>query len=98
MDVIFHLVMISLPFYILFAYNNIIDSIFYGIGKTEYMLFQSVFVNVTFYGTLFILFQKGIYVPYIGINHIDVRSRNCSRFIAHFCNVLVLIEERENSP
>jgi Na+-driven multidrug efflux pump len=62
-DVIFHLVMISLPFYILFAYNNIIDSIFYGIGKTEYMLFQSVFVNVTFYGTLFILFQWGIYVP-----------------------------------
>lgn len=43
--------------------NNIIDSIFYGIGKTEYMLFQSVFVNVTFYGTLFILFQKGIYIP-----------------------------------
>lgn len=62
-EVISHLVMISLPFYILFAYNNIIDSIFYGIGKTEYMLFQSVFVNVTFYGTLFILFQKGIYVP-----------------------------------
>jgi len=61
--VIFHLVMISLPFYITFAYNNLIDSIFYGIGKTEYMLFQSVFVNVTFYGTLFILFQMGIYNP-----------------------------------
>lgn len=61
--VIFHLVIISLPFYIIFAYNNLIDSIFYGIGKTEYMLFQSVLVNVTFYGTLFVLFQKGIYNP-----------------------------------
>ena len=30
---ILHLVMLSLPFYIIFAYNNIIDSIFYGIGK-----------------------------------------------------------------
>lgn len=62
-DVIFHLVMISLPFYITFAYNNLIDSIFYGIGRTEYMLFQSVLVNATFYGALFILFQMGIYNP-----------------------------------
>ncbi|UGV39836.1 hypothetical protein J7W08_06800 [Methanococcoides orientis] len=62
-DVIFHLVLISLPFYIIFAYNNLIDSIFYGIGKTEYMLFQSVLVNTIFYGALFILFQMGVYKP-----------------------------------
>nr|WP_156146054.1 MATE family Na+-driven efflux transporter [Methanococcoides methylutens] len=62
-EVVFHLVLISLPFYIIFAYNNLIDSIFYGIGKTEYMLFQSVLVNTIFYGALFILFQMGIYKP-----------------------------------
>lgn len=62
-ELIFHLVLISLPFYIIFAYNNLIDSIFYGIGKTEYMLFQSILVNSIFYGALFVLFQMGIYKP-----------------------------------
>ena len=51
---VFNIVLISLGFYILFAFNNVIDSIFYGIGKTNYMLFQSIIVNTLLYGTLFI--------------------------------------------
>jgi hypothetical protein len=54
---------ISLGFYVLFAYNNIIDSIFYGIGKTNYMLFQSICINIIFYGILFVLYKEGIYKP-----------------------------------
>ena len=54
---------ISLAFYIAFAYNNVIDSIFYGIGKTSYMLFQSIVVNTVFYGTLFSLYISGLYKP-----------------------------------
>ncbi len=61
--VAFQLSIISVVFYILFAYSNIIDSIFYRIGRTEYMLFQSIVVNIVFYGTLFILFKTGIYKP-----------------------------------
>lgn len=60
---ILNIVWISVGFYILFAYNNVIDSIFYGMGKTEYMLFQSIVINSIFYGTLFILYVSGIYVP-----------------------------------
>ncbi len=60
---VFYIAIISLIFYILFAYNNVIDSIFYGIGKTNYMLFQSVVINSIFYGTLFILYRLKIYNP-----------------------------------
>jgi Na+-driven multidrug efflux pump len=60
---VYNVVLISLGFYVLFAFNNVIDSIFYGLGKTDYMLFQSVFVNSLFYGTLFVLYVIGIYQP-----------------------------------
>jgi Na+-driven multidrug efflux pump len=60
---VFHVVIISLGFYVLFAFNNVIDSIFYGIGKTSYMLFQSVVINTVFYGTAFLLYVTGIYQP-----------------------------------
>jgi hypothetical protein len=60
---IFRIALISLAFYITFAYNNVIDSIFYGIGKTNYMLFQSIIINSIFYGTLFVLYIIGIYKP-----------------------------------
>lgn len=62
-DQVFYITIISLFFYILFAYNNVIDSIFYGIGKTNYMLFQSIVINTLFYGTLFILYKLKIYFP-----------------------------------
>jgi len=60
---VYNIVMISIGFYVLFAYNNVIDSIFYGIGKTQYMLFQSIVINTLFYGTLFVLYVTGVYQP-----------------------------------
>ena len=60
---IFNIVLVSVGFYILFAFNNVIDSIFYGIGKTKYMLFQSVVINTVFYGSLFVLYLADIYQP-----------------------------------
>ena len=60
---VYGIVLVSIGFYVLFAYNNVIDSIFYGIGKTKYMLFQSVMINTIFYGGLFILYVTGVYQP-----------------------------------
>lgn len=62
-DDVFYIAIISVGFYVLFAYNNVIDSIFYGIGKTNYMLFQSIVINTIFYGGAFILYVTGIYHP-----------------------------------
>ena len=62
-DKLFHLVIILLGFYVLFAVQNIFDMTFYGRGKTNYMLFESVVTNSIYYGIFFILYLKGIWVP-----------------------------------
>ena len=47
--VISHLVIISLGFYILMAFNDPIDKILYGDGKSQYMLIQSLLTNIIVY-------------------------------------------------
>ena len=62
-DKLFELVMILLGFYVLFAFQYVVDSTFYGLGKTTYMLFESVITNSIYYGAAFILYLTGIWVP-----------------------------------
>ncbi len=62
-DKLFNLVMILLGFYVLYALQNIFDCIFYGLGKTNYMLFESVVTNTIYYGIAFILYKSGIWYP-----------------------------------
>ena len=62
-DKLFSLVMILLGFYALYAFQNVFDAEFYGLGKTEYMLFESIVTNTVYYGIAFILYLKGIWVP-----------------------------------
>ena len=54
---------ISIIFYIVFAFNNIIDSYFYGTGRTDLILYQSLIINIIYYGSLYIIFEKGIFIP-----------------------------------
>ena len=42
---LFELVLVLIGFYVLYAFQNVFDSIFYGLGKTNYMLFESVVTN-----------------------------------------------------
>ncbi|MEL5721313.1 MAG: hypothetical protein P1P59_09365 [Treponemataceae bacterium] len=62
-DKLYELVLISLGFYVLFALQNVFDSTFYGLGKTHYMLFESVVTNVIFYGGAFILYLYKVWTP-----------------------------------
>ena len=43
--------------------RQVVDSIFYGLGKINLMLLQSIVVNSIYYGTAFILFQLGVFQP-----------------------------------
>ena len=43
--------------------SNVFDSTFYGLGKTNYMLFESVVTNSIYYGTAFILYLCGVWQP-----------------------------------
>ncbi len=60
---VYSLSLISLGFYIAFAYNNVIDSICYGIGKVNLLLYQSLIINLIYYGIMFILYKQEIFVP-----------------------------------
>ena len=62
-DKLYNLVMVLLGFYVLYAFQNIFDSTFYGLGKTHYMLFESVVTNVVYYGICFILYITNIFEP-----------------------------------
>ena len=62
-DKLFELVMVLLGFYMLYAFQNVFDSIFYGLGKTNYMLFESVVTNTIYYGGAFVLYLCGVWEP-----------------------------------
>jgi hypothetical protein len=62
-DKLFELVLILLGFYVLFAFQNVFDATFYGLGKTNYMLFESVVTNSIYYGIAFILYITGVWTP-----------------------------------
>ena len=58
-DKLFNLVIVLVGFYVLYAIQNVFDSEFYGLGKTNYMLFESVVTNSIYYGIAFILYLTG---------------------------------------
>jgi len=60
---VYSIVIFQLVFYITFAYNNTMDSTFYGVGRTDYMLYQSLFVNVFYYGGAYILYITHVFTP-----------------------------------
>jgi hypothetical protein len=62
-DKLFELVMVLLGFYMLYAFQNVFDSTFYGLGKTNYMLFESVVTNTIYYGIAFILYATKVWTP-----------------------------------
>lgn len=60
---LFELVMVLLGFYVLFAIQNVFDATFYGLGKTHYMLFESIVTNSIYYGIAFVLYKIGVWQP-----------------------------------
>ena len=60
---LFSLVMLLIGFYVLYAVQNVFDATFYALGKTNYMLFESVVTNTIYYGIAFVLYATGIWVP-----------------------------------
>ena len=49
--------------YVLFSFNTVIDSVFYGLGKTQYMAYQSILTNGTVYLVAFLLYAAGLWQP-----------------------------------
>jgi Na+-driven multidrug efflux pump len=49
--------------YVLLALNTITDSIFYGVGKTQYQAYQAILTNGTVYVIAFILYLTEFWIP-----------------------------------
>lgn len=62
-DKIFQICLTLVGFYILFAFGNVFDMIFYGFGKIEYELIETTITNVVYYGLMFILYKTGVWQP-----------------------------------
>jgi len=63
LETVYFLAIAQTSVYITFIFNNTLDAIFYGSGRTDYMLYQSLFVNIFVNGTAFILYLMGIFTP-----------------------------------
>lgn len=55
-DRIFEIVLLNLGFYVAYAFSQIPDAIFVGIGKTKYIAINSLICNIGYYGIWFILY------------------------------------------
>ena len=61
-EVIFEIVVKNLGFYIAYAFSQIPDAIFVGMGKTKYNAINSLICNIVYYGIWFILYQTGVVI------------------------------------
>lgn len=53
---IFEIVLLNLGFYVAYAFSQIPDAIFVGLGKTKYIAINSLICNIGYYGIWFILY------------------------------------------
>ncbi|MDO5069579.1 MAG: hypothetical protein Q4D78_05170 [Neisseria zoodegmatis] len=57
-NTVLEIMLIQTGFYIVFMFNNsILDATIQGLGITRYMLYQSIIVNIGYYGAIFVLYQ-----------------------------------------
>ena len=59
---IFEIVLKNLGFYVAYAYSQIPDAIFVGLGKTKYNAINSLICNIVYYGIWFILYKTSVVV------------------------------------
>ena len=94
MNKLFELVMILVCFYVLYAIQNVFDSTFYGLGKTNYMLFESVVTNSIYYGTAFILYIVGVWTPTLTGIALLFGIGNAFDGIVSFCAYIFLLKKK----
>lgn len=63
-ETVYYIVLLQSGFFLTYIFNHcVMDSTFYGLGKTQYLVVQSVLIDVIYYGIMFLLYLAGIFVP-----------------------------------
>lgn len=60
-NVILAIIMPNIPFYLAYIVSAFIDAWFISKGKTIYTMFISLFVNIVYYGIVYILFKNNFF-------------------------------------
>ena len=60
-DKILPIVMLNMPFYLTYIVASFIDSWFISKGKTVYNMFTSIFVNIVYYGIVYIMYKNNFF-------------------------------------
>lgn len=58
-----HIIVILLPFYLVYSYSSLFDNILIGYGKTQYCFAISLVVNLVYYPIMYGLMRKGLFTP-----------------------------------
>ena len=62
-EAIKHILVILIPFYLVYNYTVLFDNILIGYGKTQYCFVTSVVVNLVYYPIIYGLMLKGVFQP-----------------------------------
>ena len=96
-DKILNLVLLLVGFYVLYAFQNVFDSTFYGLGKTNYMLFESVVTNAVYYGAVFVLYVTNVWTPTLTGIALLFGIGNAFDSVVSFCAYLFLLKKEKIS-
>ena len=56
------IVMLSVPFYVTYIISAFLDAWFISKGKTIYNMIISLIVNIVYYGIVYVLFTKNMFI------------------------------------
>lgn len=60
---LYNLILLLLIPYMFYAFQNIFDAEFYGLGKIKYLVFETIVTNIVYYGLFFVLYKFNIFIP-----------------------------------
>lgn len=70
-DLVLDIMVQQTGFYLIFIFNHaILDATLAGLGLTRYLLYQSIVINIFYYGVVFWLYKSGVLLmslPQIGL-------------------------------
>jgi len=58
---IWPIIIMNVPFYLTYIPSAFLDAWFISKGKTKYMMYISLFVNIVYYGIVYVLFKMSVF-------------------------------------
>ena len=56
-----HILYLSVPFYVAYAYSVILQAVLVSVGKTRYIFYECLIVNFVYYGIVYGLYLMGVF-------------------------------------